>query len=146
MEKTHKIPGEITVRITLGFQDAPEVHTLLSMTPVRGRGKLVKLALERYIVETNHPAGKPEKQLENISQWLKERIKTSNDATKKIEFETIKSPPKIDLNHVVSSAQLVQQGSTSLTNLDTKYSDAEVNEASDSNETSTLSIGRWLDS
>lgn len=50
MEKPPKAGAEITVRISLTFQEAPDVHTLLAMTPVRERGKLVRLALERYIV------------------------------------------------------------------------------------------------
>lgn len=77
MDKTNKIAGEITVRVSLGFQDSPDVHTLLAMTPVRQRGKLVRLALERYITETGHPAGKPEVQLEAISHWLKMRCNAS---------------------------------------------------------------------
>ena len=57
-EKPIKIGAEITVRISLTFQDAPDVHTLLAMTPVRERGKLVRLALQGYIAETAHPAGR----------------------------------------------------------------------------------------
>lgn len=58
MEKPPKLGTEITVRISLTFQEAPDVHTLLAMTPVRERGKLVRLALEKYIAETAHPAGR----------------------------------------------------------------------------------------
>lgn len=73
MEKSNKIGSEITVRISLTFQDAPDVHTLLAMTPVRQRGKLVRLALERYIVETGHTAGNVDAQIEAISGWLRGR-------------------------------------------------------------------------
>ena len=57
MDTDKKIGSEITVRISLTFQDAHDVHTLLAMTPVRQRGKLVRLALERYILETGHTTG-----------------------------------------------------------------------------------------
>jgi hypothetical protein len=72
-EKPPKIGTEITVRISLTFQEAPDVHTLLAMTPVRERGKLVRLALERYIAETGHPAGDVEHQIHAISTWLRSR-------------------------------------------------------------------------
>lgn len=72
-EKPPKIGTEITVRISLTFQEAPDVHTLLAMTPVRERGKLVRLALERYIAETAHPAGDVEHQITAISTWLRSR-------------------------------------------------------------------------
>jgi hypothetical protein len=68
-----KIGNEITVRISLTFQEAPDIHTLLAMTPVRERGKLVRLALERYIAETAHPAGDVEQQINAISNWLRAR-------------------------------------------------------------------------
>lgn len=73
MEKPPKIGTEITVRISLTFQEAPDVHTLLAMTRVRERGKLVRLALERYIAETGHPAGDVEQQIHAISTWLRSR-------------------------------------------------------------------------
>lgn len=71
MDKPPKIGTEITVRISLTFQEAPDVHTLLAMTPVRERGKLVRLALERYIAEIGHPAGDVEQQIHAISTWLR---------------------------------------------------------------------------
>jgi hypothetical protein len=73
MEKPAKLKSEITVRISIGFQDAPDVHTLLSMTPVRARGKLILHALEQHIKQSGHPAGQVSTQLEIISTWLKER-------------------------------------------------------------------------
>lgn len=76
MEKSNKIGSEITVRISLAFQDAPDVHTLLAMTPVRERGKLVRLALERYIVDTCHPAGNVDAQIAAVSEWLRSRSST----------------------------------------------------------------------
>lgn len=72
-EKPAKIGTEITVRISITFQEAPDVHTLLAMTPVRERGKLVRSALERYIAETAHPAGDVEQQIIAISNWLRSR-------------------------------------------------------------------------
>lgn len=72
-EKPLKSGIEITVRISLTFQEAPDVHTLLAMTPVRERGKLMRLALERYIAETRHPAGDVEQQIHAISTWLRSR-------------------------------------------------------------------------
>lgn len=68
-----KIGNEITVRISLTFQEAPEIHTLLAMTPVRERGKLVRLALKRYIEDTGHPAGDVEQQIGAVSAWLRSR-------------------------------------------------------------------------
>lgn len=76
MEKSNKIGSEITVRISLAFQDAPDVHTLLAMTPVRERGKLVRLALERYIAATGHPAGNVDAQIAAVSAWLRSRSST----------------------------------------------------------------------
>lgn len=80
-EKLPKIGAEITVRISLTFQEAPDVHTLLAMTPVRERGKLVRLALERYIAETGHPAGDVEQQIQAISTWLRCRATSTEQAT-----------------------------------------------------------------
>ncbi|SFB27971.1 hypothetical protein SAMN04515620_13447 [Collimonas sp. OK607] len=77
MDKSKTIGSEITVRISLAFQDAPDVHTLLAMTPVRERGKLVRLALQRYIEATAHPAGDVEAQIAAISQWLRDRASES---------------------------------------------------------------------
>lgn len=71
--KPPKIGNEITVRISLTFQEAPDIHTLLAMTPVRERGRLLRLALERYIAETAHPAGNVEQQISAISNWLRSR-------------------------------------------------------------------------
>lgn len=71
-----KIGNEITVRISLTFQEAPEIHTLLAMTPVRERGKLVRLALKRYIKDTGHSAGDVEQQIEAVSAWLRSRNPT----------------------------------------------------------------------
>lgn len=85
-----KIGTEITVRISLTFQDAPDVHTLLAMTPVRERGKLVRLALERYIVETGHPAGDVEQQIIAISAWLRSRTactEITTDVTSRLEVD-----------------------------------------------------------
>jgi hypothetical protein len=73
LEKPLKTGNEITVRVSLTFQEAPDIHTLLAMTPVRMRGKLVRLALERYIAETAHPAGDVEQQITAISNWLRSR-------------------------------------------------------------------------
>jgi hypothetical protein len=79
MDKSNTIGSEITVRISLAFQDAPDVHTLLAMTPVRERGKLVRLALQRYIAATGHPAGNVEAQIAAISRWLRDRVSESAD-------------------------------------------------------------------
>lgn len=73
MEKPQKLKNQITVRISLGFQDAPDIHTLLAMTPVRERRKLILHALENYIEQSHHPSGDVPTQLEIIGNWLKER-------------------------------------------------------------------------
>lgn len=72
-DQPSKIGNEITVRISLTFQEAPEIHTLLAMTPVRERGKLVRIALKRYIKDTRHPAGDVEQQIGAVSAWLRSR-------------------------------------------------------------------------
>lgn len=72
-DKSRKIGNEITVRISLTFQEAPDIHTLLAMTPVRERGKLVREALTWYIKQTSHPAGDVEQQISAISTWLRSR-------------------------------------------------------------------------
>ena len=80
IEKPPKVGNEITVRISLTFQEAPDIHTLLAMTPVRERGKLVRAALARYIEETAHPAGDVEQQISVISTWLRSRMACDNTA------------------------------------------------------------------
>lgn len=75
MDKTANPGSEITVRVSIAFQEEPEIHTLLAMTPVRDRGKLVRLALSRYISETDHPAGNVDEQISAISKWLRDRSK-----------------------------------------------------------------------
>ena len=90
--KPMKIGTEITVRISLTFQEAPDLHTLLAMTPVRERGKLVRLALKRYISETGHPAGDVEQQIHAISTWLRSRgarMESAIDAANQLKVERI---------------------------------------------------------
>lgn len=99
MEKPPKAGAEITVRISLTFQEAPDVHTLLAMTPVRERGKLVRLALERYIVETDHPAGNVEQQIQIISTWLRSR-------TPRTMVDVDANPPGVD--HIFDAQSDVQ--------------------------------------
>lgn len=72
-EDLPKYGSEITVRISVTFQEAPAIHTLLAMTPVRERGKLLRVALDRYIAATSHPAGNVEMQIIAISNWLRAR-------------------------------------------------------------------------
>lgn len=52
------------------------------MTPVRERGKLVRLALERYIANTAHLAGDVEEQILAISEWLISREKPNYGPTR----------------------------------------------------------------
>lgn len=93
-EPPKKIGAEITVRISLTFQEAPDVHTLLTMTPVRERGKLVRLALERYVAETGHPAGDVEQQIQVISTWL--RARTANTETSVNAVNELPTNPRSD--------------------------------------------------
>lgn len=115
MDIEKKIGSEITVRISLTFQDAPDVHTLLAMTPVRQRGKLVRLALERYIVETGHTAGNVEAQIEAISDWLRNRNTASialdcspkisscmkSDVTADVQDDRSSNPPPAVAAHTI---------------------------------------------
>ena len=101
MDKPPKIGTEITVRISLTFQEAPDVHTLLAMTPVRERGKLVRLALERYIVEIGHPAGDVEQQIHAISTWLRSRSGREEQTV-----ATVRSSEAASLVAAVSATQV----------------------------------------
>ena len=101
MEKPPKIGTEITVRISLTFQEAPDVHTLLAMTPVRERGKLVRLALERYIAEIGHPAGDVEQQIHAISTWLRSRSGREEQTV-----ATVRSSEAASLVAAVSATQV----------------------------------------
>lgn len=101
MDKPPKIGTEITVRISLTFQEAPDVHTLLAMTPVRERGKLVRLALERYIAEIGHPAGDVEQQIHAISTWLRSRSGREEQTV-----ATVRSSEAASLVAVVSATQV----------------------------------------
>ena len=101
MDKSPKIGTEITVRISLTFQEAPDVHTLLAMTPVRERGKLVRLALERYIAEIGHPAGDVEQQIHAISTWLRSRSGREEQTV-----ATVRSSEAASLVAAVSATQV----------------------------------------
>lgn len=101
MDKPPKIGTEITVRISLTFQEAPDVHTLLAMTPVRERGKLVRLALERYIAEIGHPAGDVEQQIHAISTWLRSRSGREEQTV-----ATVRSSEAASLIAAVSATQV----------------------------------------
>lgn len=92
-EDSPKYASEITVRISVTFQEAPAIHTLLAMTPVRERGKLLRVALDRYIAETTHPAGNVEMQIIAISNWLRARQPgTAQDRVKKCPLDAASSP------------------------------------------------------
>ena len=101
MDKPPKIGTEITVRISLTFQEAPDVHTLLAMTPVRERGKLVRLTLERYIAEIGHPAGDVEQQIHAISTWLRSRSGREEQTV-----ATVRSSEAASLVAAVSATQV----------------------------------------
>lgn len=130
MDKPPKIGTEITVRISLTFQEAPDVHTLLAMTPVRERGKLVRLALERYIAEIGHPAGDVEQQIHAISTWLRSRSGREEQTV-----ATVRSPEAASLVAAVSATQVRETAKTVLTpgELDSKEAPS-----------SPSSIARWL--
>lgn len=135
VEKPPKTGNEITVRVSLTFQEAPDIHTLLAMTPVRRRGKLVRLALERYIAETAHPAGDVEQQITAISNWLRSRS-TLNEMPPNF------IPPP--------AAHLEAQGDDSRSEQASAYaqrlppSSQDVGDITDASIAS--SINRWLDS
>ena len=101
MDKPPKVGTEITVRISLTFQEAPDVHTLLAMTPVRERGKLVRLALEKYIAEIGHPAGDVEQQIHAISTWLRSRSGREEQTV-----ATVRSSEAASLVAAVSATQV----------------------------------------
>ncbi|WP_371766998.1 hypothetical protein [Massilia sp.] len=131
MEKPPKIGTEITVRISLTFQEAPDVHTLLAMTPVRERGKLVRLALERYIAETGHSAGDVEQQIDAISTWLRSR------ATHTATTACIANP--LEVNRTIDATTARQFHNVAAPQL------ARGDSAPEEVDTSSLSIKRWLE-
>ena len=130
MDKPPKIGTEITVRISLTFQEAPDVHTLLAMTPVRERGKLVRLALERYIAEIGHPAGDVEQQIHAISTWLRSRSGREEQTV-----ATVRSSEAASLVAAVSATQVRETAKpvTALSELTPKLAAS-----------SPSSIARWL--
>lgn len=62
--------GIVDIRLSLAFHTAPDVHTLLLLTPTRNRGKLIIEALQQLIRSTGHPAGSREVQLKAVNAWL----------------------------------------------------------------------------
>ena len=132
--KPAKIGTEITVRISITFQEAPDVHTLLAMTPVRERGKLVRSALERYIAETAHPAGDVEQQIIAISNWLRSRT-TIDGISERLAPQLAAPPTAWDLG-----------GRPAIGDVPTPIpmpSSQDVGDATDG--PISLSINRWLD-
>lgn len=134
-ENPPKTGNEITVRVSLTFQEAPDIHTLLAMTPVRKRGKLVRLALERYIAETAHPAGDVEQQITAISNWLRSRS-TLN------EVPAHRIPPLAAHSAARGENSPPAQGSASAQRI--QPSSQEVGDITAASIAS--SINRWLDS
>lgn len=130
MDKPPKIGTEITVRISLTFQEAPDVHTLLAMTPVRERGKLVRLALERYIAEIGHPAGDVEQQIHAISTWLRSRSGR--------EEATVATPSNSGVPRLVEAVSETQVRETA------KHVPALSEPAQKEAPSSSSSIARWL--
>lgn len=133
-EKPPKLGTEITVRISLTFQEAPDIHTLLAMTPVRERGKLVRSALERYITETGHPAGDIEQQINAISIWLRSRV-TIHELR-----EHLDRPPGPSKTAPDIAGLQVKGGTEVPSSLPSSQLVGEPTEA-----TISLSINRWLD-
>lgn len=62
--------GIVDIRLALSFHAAPDVHTLLYLTPSRERGKLLVDALQHLIKTTGHPAGLRDVQLKAVDAWL----------------------------------------------------------------------------
>lgn len=143
MEKTKKVGNEITVRISLTFQEAPDVHTLLAMTPVRARGKLVRLALERHIQETGHVAGNLDVQIAAISDWLQSRSEQPDQAT---HHETLEEKIK-SLSPIVDKNSTLNSQARKFSNTQTTMSDSpdERNlETEKPNLSESASMKRWL--
>jgi hypothetical protein len=132
VENPPKLGTEITVRVSLTFQEAPDVHTLLAMTPVRERGKLVRLALERYIIDTAHPAGDIEQQILAVSTWLRSR--KNADAARSAPCPTVIPMASPLVSVPISSARRQFTASTAI-------QEKMVLPIDDS-----PSINRWLDS
>ena len=138
MERPAKLKSEITVRISIGFQDAPDVHTLLSMTPVRARGKLILHALEQHIKQSGHPAGQVSTQLEIISTWLKER---STGINADAPLSSYSLPVTEIINPVVTEKMTAVEASLPQSVLADSVAE---NENSVSNENQSQSMSRWL--
>jgi hypothetical protein len=145
MEELKKSGSEITVRISVALQDAPDVHTLLAMTPVRERGKLVRLALQRYITATDHPSGNVDVQIGAISQWLRNRAPATAVAS---ASNTDLSRKKADLGNDTRREKIspVLQMDESGQRRNVEYSGdrQQSNANTTSNEFESLSVRRWL--
>ena len=142
MDTNKKIGSEITVRISLTFQDAPDVHTLLAMTPVRQRGKLVRLALERYIRETGHVSGSVHVQIEAISSWLKQRNgqpDTEPTHQEKLALKTHHYLNNIQENHYDPTSAINNMSEINILNEDKKSENQ-------GKIVDSASMKRWLDS
>lgn len=132
------------MRISLAFQDAPDVHTLLAMTPVRDRGKLVRLALERYIAATDHPAGNVEAQIAAVSEWLRSRSSTH---AADLNSERAHSSPQVIPTNI---AQKEQAEPVAQSHISTTYVGAQsemINQGKELaavDEIESTSVRRWL--
>jgi hypothetical protein len=146
MEKSNKFGSEITVRISLTFQDAPDVHTLLAMTPVRERGKLVRLALQQYINATDHPSGNVDAQIEAISQWLRNRTSAyaADIAPNTVHSQTQEKPSNLNRNGP-SGVALPKE--VSKEHLGVEYGDGDRQQSSVTTTTKKIespSLRRWM--
>ena len=140
MSKADKICAEITVRVSVAFYESPGVHTLLRMTPVRERGRLLRSVLERFIAETNHPAGDVNAQIAFVSECL--RAKTPEDNSNFISHNShqrAKSAPFPDrhhedlgaISHSHEVAQCTINGQTDTPQIDGKEKEMESEDSDD---------------
>lgn len=102
------------------------------MTPVRERGKLVRAALTRYIVQTAHPAGDVEQRINAISTWLISRM--AGDETAARFNSRLDMPPAV-ANEMAPAAVLM------LTPIEAFAAQVDGEALK-----STSSINRWLQS
>lgn len=138
-----KNEGSIDLRLALPFHRAPDVHTLLYMTPKSKRSEVIIEALRLYIERTGHPAGKQSVQLKAVEAWITgERAQpAANSLTDSPGSTPVVIPPSAEklAEPVATSMQaalVTESGSTSV-------SHPEAPTDLDAGPTSSGALGRW---
>jgi hypothetical protein len=136
--------GIIDLRLSLDFHSAPDVHTLMYMTPRGSRRKLLIEAVRHYIQATGHEAGTKDAQLKAVASWLSgrggaESRRLTLDAPQQHQNSPVEvgvSPPSTQEPSVTANA-VVMGGTEGATG-------AETSAPSESTEEMPGTVSRWL--